>query len=297
MKKIYAPKVILIAFIAIFVCTGIKENPKIKIVAAENIYGQVAKELGGQYVDVISIINNPFQDPHLFATTPSHSVAVSQANVVIFNGADYDPWMNPMLSGGGREGRQVINVASLLNIKQGDNPHIWYLPSAIPTVAKELVNLLSQLDPTHQSYYEENLNRFNSDYQIIYKKIDSLKQRFQGVPITATEPVFTYMAKSIGLQIRGEDFQVHTMNDVPPTIALIKMFEDDLRNHSVRVLIYNDQVHNTFTERMLSIAKSKKIPVVGVSETLPSEMTYIQWIIKELDDLETALESPTNDES
>lgn len=290
-KEISIEKIIsltlLLLFTTIFMTNA---NALINVVAAENTYGEVAKELGGPYVNVVSILSNPSQDPHLFTTTPSAAKAFSLADIIIYNGADYDPWIKSVLAIEGQKSRQVINVASLINVKPGDNPHIWYLPTTVPLFAKTFVARLVQSDPQHQQYYENQLNHFNHSYQVIFNKIEQLKQHFQNTPIIATEPVFGYMAKSIGLQMHDEAFQINIMNDVPPSISQMKAFEDDLYHHSVRILIYNNQVINPLTESMRSIAEKEKIPVLGVSEMIPPGMTYIQWIMEELTELEKALE-------
>lgn len=264
-------------------------NALINVVAAENIYGSVATELGGPYVNVVSILNKPSQDPHLFTTTPSIAKTVSRADIIIYNGANYDPWINSILAIESQKRRHIIDVAALINVKPGNNPHIWYLPTTIPYFAKTFVALLAQNDPQHQLYYEKQLNRFNNEYQVIFQKIEQLKHDFQNIPVIATEPVFGYMAKSIGLKMHAEDFQISMMNDVPPSVSEIKKFEDDLYHHAVRILIFNKQVINPLTEHMLAIAKKEKIPVVGVSEMIPPGMTYIQWIMQELNELENAL--------
>ena len=64
----------------------------IAIVAAENFYGDVAKQIGGATVSVTSILTNPDQDPHLFEASPSVARNLSAAALVIYNGIDYDPW-------------------------------------------------------------------------------------------------------------------------------------------------------------------------------------------------------------
>ena len=289
MKGIGIQKITFILLMTVVIFMN-KAMALINVVAAENTYGEVAKELGGPYVNVISILNSPNQDPHLFTTTPSIAKAISQADIIIYNGADYDPWIKSILTIESQKRRDVINVAALMNINPGANPHIWYLPTTIPLFAKTFVALLARSDPQHQPYYENQLNFFNSEYQVVFKTIEQLKQLFQNTPVIATEPVFGYMAKSIGLQMHGEGFQINMMNDAPPTISQIKAFEDDLRHHSVRVLIYNNQVINPQTERMRSIAENENIPVLGVSEMIPPGMTYIQWIMKELNELQNALE-------
>lgn len=259
------------------------------VISAENIYGQVAKEIGGKYVRVINILNNPTQDPHLFTITPSIARSFSQADAVVYNGANYDPWMSTLLNLEVKKKQTIINVANLLKIPSKDNPHIWYSPHTMPVFAAEMTTVLTESDPEHRSFYERQEKEFNRKYERIYGKIQHLKQRFQNVPVIATEPIFNYMADSIGLEMHGKNFQINMMNDIPPTISQIKSFEDDLNQHSVHLLIYNNQVINPLTERLKSLAEHNHISVLGVSEMIPSNLTYIEWILSELDALENKL--------
>src|SRR5580658_4347508 len=100
----------------------------VKIVAAENFYGDIATQIGGASVKVTSILSNPDQDPHLFEASPSVARALSSASLVIDNGLGYDPWMMPLLSTAGSAHRQVIVVGDLAHKQAGDNPHLWYDP-------------------------------------------------------------------------------------------------------------------------------------------------------------------------
>src|SRR5664279_4807126 len=101
---------------------------KLSVVAAENFYGDVARQIGGDDVAVASVMSNPDQDPHLFETTPSVVKQIVDAQIVILNGADYDPWMDKLLKASPRPGRTAIVVADLVGKKAGDNPHLWYDP-------------------------------------------------------------------------------------------------------------------------------------------------------------------------
>jgi zinc/manganese transport system substrate-binding protein len=262
----------------------------VNILSAENMYGDVAKEIGGPHVNVISILNSPSQDPHLFTITPSTLKAAYVADVVIYNGLNYDPWTAKVLALQGQKERSVINVSSLIKLKGEDNPHIWYLPETMPLFAKHLVSVLIKIDSINKNYYQMQLNKFNQSYQIIFATIKRLKARFQDTPVIATEPVFDYMAKSIGLIMHGRDFQTNMMNDLPPSISSIKAFEDDLYHHKVRLLIYNKQVKGPITENMRNIANTLQIPVLGVSELLPPGVGYVSWIMQTLTGLEHALQ-------
>src|ERR1700686_3819285 len=95
---------------------------KLAVVAAENFYGDIARQIGGTQVDVVSIMNKPDQDPHLFETTPGIVRQIAGAQIVILNGANYDPWMEKLLAAAPRPGRSVIAAADLVRAKAGDNP-------------------------------------------------------------------------------------------------------------------------------------------------------------------------------
>jgi zinc/manganese transport system substrate-binding protein len=264
-------------------------DARLKVVAAENFYGDIARQIGGDYVEVASILSSPDQDPHLFETTPSIIREVSAAHVVVLNGADYDPWISQLVRAAPRAERTIIVAAQLLNKKQGDNPHLWYEPGTMPAVARALAEAFAKDDPAHAAHYSSRLRAFSTSIARLNEKIDEIRTKYAGVSVTATEPVFGYMASALGLQIRNEGFQLAAMNDTEPSARQIAAFERDLREHKAKVLLYNKQTSTKMTQRMLDIARNSHVPVVGVTETQPIGLSYQDWMLKQLDDLEQAL--------
>jgi len=262
----------------------------IKIVAAENFYGDVARQIGGSHVEVVSILSNPDQDPHLFEASPSVGRSLANAKIVVYNGADYDPWMDKLLSASKAANRQTIVVGQLLQKRSGDNPHLWYDPSAIPTYAKQLASSLERRDPSHAADYTKNLDTFLAALAPVNQRIQSIKVRYAGTPVTATEPVFGYMAQALGLVMRNDRFQLAVMNDTEPTASDTTAFEDDLKNHRVKLLIYNSQASGGAAKRMRDLAIEAGVPVVGVTETAPAGKTYQAWMLDELNAVEKALD-------
>jgi ABC-type Zn uptake system ZnuABC Zn-binding protein ZnuA len=141
--RTFARSVPTFGLVLIMTIGSAAEEAKLNVVAAENFYGDIAQQIGGDFVNVVSIMSNPDQDPHLFETTPTVIRQVGAAQVVIFNGSDYDPWMNKLISATPRAGRIVVDVAELMGTKRGANPHLWYSPATVPAVAKALVGALS----------------------------------------------------------------------------------------------------------------------------------------------------------
>jgi zinc/manganese transport system substrate-binding protein len=261
----------------------------IRILAAENFYGDVAGQIAGPNASVSSIMSNPEQDPHLFEASPSVARQISDAAIVVYSGADYDPWMAKLLSASRSPNRTVIVVANLVHRKSGDNPHIWYDPPTMPAYAKALAASLSQRDPAHKADYDQRLQSFLTSLQPLEAKIAEIRARFHGTPVTATEPVFGYMATALGFSMRNERFQLAVMNDTEPRASDVAAMETDLRQHRVRVLFYNSQATDAAAQRLLKIAQESRIPVVGVTETEPAGKTYQKWMLDQLDAVERAL--------
>ena len=269
------------------------QEEKLGVVAAENFYGDIAQQIGGDRVEVASVLSNPNQDPHLFETTPTIVRQVAAARIVVFNGADYDAWMDKLLKVTPRVERTVLTVAELVDRKAGDNPHFWYDPATMPTLARALADTLGKADPAHAADYAARLETLLASLDRVSAKIEEIRVKYAGVAITATEPVFGYMAAALGLKVRNERFQMAVMNDTEPSARDIAAFEQDLKEHKVRALLYNKQTGTKLTQRMLDIARRARIPVVGVTETQPMGMSYQDWMLMQLADLHKALAQPS----
>lgn len=267
---------------------------QIAVVAAENFYGDIARQIGGDRVAVVSIMNNPDQDPHLFETTPSIVRQLSAAQIVILNGANYDPWMDKLLAATPRTGRTVISAAQLTGRKPGDNPHLWYDPVTMPAVATALAEALAKADSAHALDYTARLKTTLAALERITQRVVQLKAKHAGTDVTATEPVFGPMAEALGLTMRNQRFQLAMMNDTEPSARDLAVFESDLKERKVKVLIYNSQVSEKLTERLRDIAYKAKVPVVGVTETMPANTSFQDWVLSELDALDKALSGPNS---
>jgi zinc/manganese transport system substrate-binding protein len=268
---------------------GARAAGRISIVAAENMYGDIAGQIGGAFCAVTSILNNPNQDPHLFAASPSVARHLAGAQIVIINGADYDPWMAGLLAAQPAPGRIVISVADLLGRKPGDNPHLWYDQQAAPLLTARLVKALVQLDPANATGYRENGTKFLASLAPIHARIAAMRRKIAGTKVTATEPVYGLMAQALGLDMLNLPFQIAVMNGTEPAPSDVARFEGDLKNRVVKALFYNSQVTDDLTSNLLALAHQAGVPVVGVTETEPAGLTYQAWLNDGLDNVDKAL--------
>jgi zinc/manganese transport system substrate-binding protein len=261
----------------------------VRVVAAENFYGDLASQIGGANVAVTSILSNPDDDPHLFEASPETAKALTDAKVVLVNGVDYDPWMEKLLSAHKAPGRKEIIVGALVGHKPGDNPHLWYDPSYMKAAAKALVADLIAVDPAHKADYEQGEARFLDSLKPLDDKIAAMRKSYGGQPVTASEPVFGYQAGLIGLNVHNEKYALAIMNNAEPTPSEVAAFENDLKGKKVKAMLYNAQASEPAVGKLVQLAKDNGIPVVGVSETEPPNSTYQDWMMGQLNALDKAL--------
>ena len=275
--------------LSLFASFGAVCAAPLRIVAAEAVYGDIAAQVGGDAVSVTSILSNPAQDPHLFEADASVARAIAGADLVIYNGAGYDSWVEKLLSATAGRERVVIAVADVAHAQVGANPHFWYDMSAVSLLADAVADRLPTSDTDAKVVLLNRAIAFQLSMHTLAERGATLRQKYAGTPITATEPVFDYMARSVGLEMRNTAFQRAVMNDTEPSARDIAAFEDDLRQHRVKVLLYNSQTIGTVSDRMRRIAEESHIPVVAVSEVEPPGSRYQDWISSELNALEKAL--------
>ena len=271
----------------------------IHAIGAENQYANVLSQIGGKYVKVSSILDNPNTDPHTFEASPRVAEDVGNAQLIVQNGVGYDGFMNDMESASPNSHRVVIVVQHVLDLPNTTpNPHLWYSPTTMPKVAAVMAKDLGTLDPAHAAYFDANLTAFDASLQPWVKAIAKYKSTHRGTPVAVTEPVADYLLEAMGMKILTPFvFQSDIMNGVDPSPEDITLEDNLFTNHDVKVFCYNQQVVDALTASFKNAAKSAKVPVVGVYETMPTPgYDYQTWMMAELVAIEKAVEDHTSTE-
>ena len=279
-----------IAALALLISVVPASAKPLKVLAAENFYGDIARQIGDADVDVQSILSNPDQDPHLFEASPSVARSLAEADIVILNGVDYDPWMDKLLAATPSPKRRVIVAGDVAGRTSGQNPHLWYDLAVSKAVAKALAENLAQALPEKAKDFQERQSKFEESLMPLEAKIAKISSAYAGTPVAAIEPVFGYMLEAMSLDIREKSFQLAVMNDAEPSVSDVARFEDDLKGKVVKLFVYNKQATDLVADRLMALAKTGAIPVVAVTETMPAGVTYQQWLIDEVDAVAKALD-------
>lgn len=259
---------------------------KIKIVAAENFYGETARAVGGEHVTVTSIITNPSVDPHEFEPTTQTAKKVADAQVVIYNGIGYDNWMAKLISSSNDGRKSIIRVGDdVMGKKVGENEHVWYIPETMPRLATTLANKLAKIDPKHARDYHHNAAAFRRSLQPFLNLVAQLKQQ-HSKNVEVTEPVFDYMLNDLNYKVINRKFSLAVEEGTDPRPRDMIQMQNDLKNHKVAFLVENIQVKSPTVSRLVRLAKENHVPVVKVTESLPKGKDYKTWMIDQLKQIE-----------
>jgi len=257
----------------------------LQAVGVENEYADVISQIGGQYVRVNAIETDPNTDPHSFEASPTIARELAAADLIVMNGLGYDSWVERIIAAAPSAGREVIDVQHLLGLPDGTpNPHLWYDPKTMPAVAEAVAADLSALDPREAAYFQARALKFVASLKPWINAIAAFKARYGGTRIAATEPIANYMLEAAGCDIATPlSLETAIMNGTDPSPQDVATEDALLSGHSVKVLIYNQQVTDTLTESFLDLARENGIPVVGVYETMPTPgYSYQSWMWQEV---------------
>jgi zinc/manganese transport system substrate-binding protein len=268
-----------------------KSGGRLDVVAAENVYGNIASQIGGPRVSVTSILTSPSADPHLFEPGTSNGLAVAGAKVVLQNGLGYDAFMTKLEDAAPSKSRTLVTMADVLGIHGKDaNPHLWYDVPRLDRVASAIAAAFAQADPPHAGAYRAGLHRFERSLGPLRREVASIRTHFHGTPIAYTEPVPGYLVTAAGLRnLAPASFTRAIEDGSEPPPAAVSAMDGLIAKHRIRALLYNAQTVSPITARLRDAARAAGIPVVPVSETLPRGRTFQQWQLDQARALAAAL--------
>ncbi|MEA3019523.1 MAG: zinc/manganese transport system substrate-binding protein, partial [Actinomycetota bacterium] len=175
---------------------------KLQVVAAESFWGSIAAQLGGDRVQVTTIISSPDTDPHSYEPTPQDGRAIASAQYVISNGLGYDTWAAQAVEANPAANRTFLEIGKLLNLREGDNPHRWYFPADVEKVIAQITADLKKAAPADAAYFDQQHDAFETTGLKQYKGLlAQIKQRYAGTPVGASESIFVGIAEATGLDL------------------------------------------------------------------------------------------------
>jgi zinc/manganese transport system substrate-binding protein len=276
--------------------SGRAASGKLVVVAAENFWGSIAAQLGGEKVAVHSIVTNPSTDPHSYEPTAGDARTMAGGQLAIVNGIGYDEWASHLLAADASSGRTVLDVGNLLGLKQGENPHQWYSPTHVRAVIDQLVADYDKLRPADASYFAQQKQTFQTSGLARYDElIQHIRARYAGVPVGYSESIFQPLGEALGLKLLTPySFAKAVAEGTEVTAQDRQTVDRQASGREIKVWVFNSQNVTPDVQRVNELARAAHIPIAPVTETLsPAGDSFEQWQVAELEGLQRALHTAT----
>lgn len=246
-----------------------EKNGTIEVAASVNQWGTVAKALGGDNVNVTSIINSTNVDAHDYEPTTSDIAKLQKAQVIIVNGAGYDAWA---VKAAQTANAIIVNAAEIGGVNDGENPHVWFSADVRKAVAQAITEAYEQADAAKKNDFDKMNDQWAAEENNVESKIAEVKQKTDGLAYAATESVASYLTEDMGLaDATPSGYARATANESEPTPTDIKQFTDALKAGEIKLLVVNTQEESELTGKITDAAKSVEVPMVELTEQMPEQ--------------------------
>jgi zinc/manganese transport system substrate-binding protein len=298
----------------------------ITVVASTNVYGSLAEQIGGDRVDVTSIITSATQDPHSYEASARDRLTVQKADLVIENGGGYDGFIDTLLQDAqdphtitavefahdypGNEGHDHSDEEGAAEEEhdhehsegeegheghdhiEGFNEHVWFDPHTVIHVVEAIADELAAIDPDGEADFTANAKEIIADLEGFEADLETLKTDAAGANVLITEPLPGYLATAAGLtDVTPEGFAeaVEEGSDVAPATLLETL--NVVEGGDVAAVLTNAQTGGAETQRVEDAATDAGIPLVAFTELLPEGSSYSEWMSDAIQSLADALQS------
>lgn len=265
---------------------------KLSIVCSFSDYAAIAQEIVGDKGEVDFIAKGE-QDPHFVPPKPSYAMMLKKADLWITTGLDLEMWSATLLDKARNKqimdgeigfvsasaGVNVLQKVQFASRSEGDvhlqsNPHIHTGPLNWKVIARNITIGLSKVDPANQSFYEENLKRFNDRVdralfgdklvdliggetlcslvenntisQFLQNDLDGVKlsdqlggwmkkaESLRGKRVIAYHKNWAYLAKTFGLEIVG---YIEPKPGIPPSAKHVEHMINLIKEQNIEVML------------------------------------------------------------
>jgi zinc/manganese transport system substrate-binding protein len=287
MKNLKFTAIALAALITLTGCATAEPQPtdtdgKIQIVASTNVWGDIAEQVGGDLVEVTSIIDNASKDPHSYEATARDQLAVKNADLIVANGGGYDDFMDTLAKAAGNE-NIIYATNSETAVDWTVNEHVWYSMAAVSQVAAAIGVELAKADAENASLYEQNAVAFGKKIAALTLEVQDLKTITNGYTYFSTEPLALWLLADLGFKdLTPEEFSDAIENETDVSPLAMQQSLDLIKSGKVKYLVVNLQTENTQTQQIVDAARDSEVRAVVLTEVLPEGTTYIQWMTANL---------------
>ena len=268
-------------------------DSSLRVVTSFSILEDLVKELGGESVNVVNLVGRN-SDAHMYQPKPSDAIAIANADLVIFNGLEFEGWIMRLIKNSGYKNKQLIASKGVVAVRNGDeiDPHAWQSFHNIRAYIQNITHTLISLRPDHANEFtlrqKKYLDALNKLEQRLVEKMSMIPPN-KRVVVTSHD-AFGYL---------GREFDIRFLTplglslDVEASAEDVASVIDQIRKHNVKALC----VENVNNPRLLQrIAAETNISIAGrlysdaLSEVGGPADTYLNMMEYNVESLISAFE-------
>lgn len=257
MKKIRA--LLNPLFVMLFAMPVMAQAEKIKVVASFSILGDIVANVGGENVDVKTLVGTN-QDAHVYEPSPMDAKAIANANIVFVNGLDFEGWLEKLIRASEYKGKVITVTEGIFPRKlgKGNDPHAWQSLKNGVIYVNNIALALSDLDASHAKIYHTNAKAYISELQ---KLDEEVKDQLKTVPVTQRKVItshdaFGYFGEEYGIEFLAPA-DISTESE-PSAYAVAKLIKQ-VRSNKVKALF----IENITDSRILEQIKKDSGGFIG----------------------------------
>ena len=295
----------IILSLCCWIALAISAHAKLKVVATLPDLASLAREVGGDKVEV-SAMAKPTEDSHFVDARPSFVVQLRDADVLIDGGAELEiGWLPPLLQNArnpkievGKPGRvqasqgvRLMNIPTNATRAAGDvhslgNPHFVVDPIIAKTVALHIAQALSALDAPNAAAYDANYKKFETTINAKLQEWGTAMLPFKGQNIVAYHDSWVYFAHRFGLNI---DTFLEPKPGIPPSPSHLAEVIEKMKAQKMKAIIVEPFHDRKIAEKVASSTGAKVVDFAQYPGGLPNTDSYVKLIDKLVANLSAAL--------
>ncbi len=277
-------KIVLALFL--LAASPLAAQATLQIVTTATDYADIARQIGGDKVEVHSVMKGP-ENVHNVMAKPTEMVYLNQADLFVHGGLDSEPWRDNLLKGA-RNSRVMpgkpgyVDMSDGINLKDvptgkidrsmGDvhsygNPHFQLNPQVAQKMAATLVRAMAKADPVNAEFYKANAIKFIDDMASVSRQIKAEFQPYTGLKVVTFHAAWDYFADAVPIEIVGT---IEPKPAITPSPAQVRQIIDKMKEQNVKVVVVETYSDDRLAQYVADRAGAKcvRLPdhVLGVPE-------------------------------
>jgi len=274
----------------------------LQVTVTFNAMEEFAKAVGGDLVTIHSIIP-PGVEPHNFEPRSQDLMLIQSSDVLIYNGAGMEPWLEDVLKAVDPSKLLAVNASSGADLipaseepahsaedshghDQGVDPHLWLSLKQAAVEAGNIKDAFIQADPANKAAYESNYQDFTQQLEALYNEY---KPKFDAAPskfFVTGHAAFGYFCRDFGLQQLSVE---GLFAEGEPTVKQLSDLIEFSKEHKVTTIFTEALVSPAISETLAKEVGAKVVPIYTISSS-EDDLSYLERMKLNLERVYAALQ-------